>query len=170
MQIPPLQTATIRLCTSIALVLGMALAASAASAQARSTHADRGIDLLNARIVQAYREHDHAKYGGLFTDSAIFEWPAIPSVRGRAALTAMARENWASLRNMDLKLVVASRLVAVSRATEFGAFEQSWDDDKGARNTEFGRYAAALVRQKNGAWLMDRFLGFEDSTRSRPRP
>ena len=169
MQLPPLQASAIRRYGAIALVLGIALAAPAASAQSRNLRAERGIDLLNAHITLAYREHDHAKYGALFTDSAIFEWPAIPSVRGRAALTAMARENWASLRNMDLRLVVASRLVAGNRATEFGAFEQSWDDDKGARNTEFGRYAAALVRQKNGAWLMDRFLGFEDSTRARPR-
>src|SRR6266536_3616116 len=102
MQLLPLELATIRRCATIALVLGIALRASVASAQSRS--ADRGIDSLNARIAQAYRDHDHAKYGALFTDSAIFEWPAIPSVRGRPALTAMARENWASLRNMDLKL------------------------------------------------------------------
>jgi len=37
--------------------------------------------------------------------------------------------------------------------------------------TEFGRYVAFLLRQQDGSWRMDRFFGFEDSTRPRsPRP
>jgi hypothetical protein len=56
--------------------------------------------------------------------------------------------------------------VAPNNATEFGAFQQSWLDTNGLRMTEFGRYAVFLVRQGNDSWLIDRFLGFEDSTRS----
>jgi hypothetical protein len=36
--------------------------------------------------------------------------------------------------------------------------------------TEFGRYVALLVRHDDGRWLMDRFFGFSDSTRTTPRP
>lgn len=147
-------------------VLFLTLLTCAACSAAPRVSADdgaRGIDSLNARITQAYRDHDPVKYAALFTDSAVFEWPAIASVRGRSALGTMARENWVALRNMDLKLTVASRRVSGNHATEFGAFEQSWDGDAG-RNTEFGRYTVALVRQANGEWLMDRFFGFEDST------
>jgi len=153
----------------VPLVLGAVFACSPTPSASPADGASRGIDSLNARLVQAYRDHDPAKYAALFTDSAIFEWPAIASVRGRSALGAMARENWASLRNMDLKLTVASRRIAGDHATEFGAFEQSWDGDGGARNMEFGRYTVALVRQSDGVWLMDRFLGFEDSTRTGAR-
>jgi hypothetical protein len=81
----------------------------------------------------------------------------------------MARDNWAALRDMDLRLTVATRRVAPDHATELGSFEQSWSDSTGARHTEFGRYATILVRQSDGRWLMDRFLGFEDSTRTSPR-
>lgn len=130
------------------------------------TDAGTGIDSLNARIVQAYRDHDPRKYGALYTDSAVFEWPAFNSVRGRAGMETMARDNWSSLKDIDLKLTVAARRVASDHATEFGAFQQSWNDSTGARMAEFGRYVVFLTRQPDGGWLMDRFFGFEDSTRS----
>jgi len=82
----------------------------------------------------------------------------------------MARENWASLKDMDLRLTVATRRVAPDHATEFGAFEQSWRDASGVRMTEFGRYVALLLRQQDGSWRMDRFFGFEDSTRQSHLP
>jgi len=138
----------------------------AAIACRTSGDANAGIDSLNARLVQAFRSHDPQAYGAVFTDSAVFEWPAFNTVRGRADLAAMARSNWASLKDMDLRLIVANRRVAPDHATEFGAFEQSWSDSSGARHTEFGRYVALLLRQNDGTWLMDRFFGFEDSTRA----
>jgi hypothetical protein len=128
-------------------------------------NATAGVDSLNARIVQAYRTHDPVSYGAQFTDSAVFEWPAFNTVRGRAELAAMARSNWTSLTDMDLRLTVAHRRFAANQVTEFGAFEQSWNDSSGKRMTEFGRYVAVLVPQRNGTWLMDRFFGFEDSLR-----
>ena len=134
-----------------------------------AAEAAAGIDSLNARLVQSFRSHDPQAYGALFTDTAVFEWPAFNSVRGRAALSAMARSNWAALKDMDLRLTPSNRRVAPDHATEFGAFEQSFRDgsDSGrVRKTEFGRYVAVLVRQKDGTWLMDRFFGFEDSTRA----
>ncbi|HEU4631678.1 MAG TPA: nuclear transport factor 2 family protein [Gemmatimonadaceae bacterium] len=128
--------------------------------------ADAGIDSLNARLVEAYRRHDARAYAALFTDTAVFEWPAFETVRGTSALAAMARSNWAPLRDMDLRLNVSMRRVAADHATEFGAFQQSWRDSSGVRMTEFGRYVSFLVRQADGSWRMDRFLGFADSTRS----
>src|ERR1041385_3561357 len=137
-------------------------------AQLAVSEATAGIDSLNARIAQAYRSHDPQAYAALYTDTAVFEWPAFNTVRGPAALRAMARSNWASLKDMDLRLIVSTRRVAPDHATEFGAFEQSWRDSSGVRMTEFGRYVAVLVRQRDGSWLMDRFFGFEDSTRRGP--
>jgi ketosteroid isomerase-like protein len=130
-----------------------------------TAEAAAGIDSLNARLSQAYRSHDPQAYAALFTDSAAFEWPAFNTVRGPAGLAEMARSNWASLRDMDLRLDVASRRFAADHATEFGAFQQSWSDSTGARMAEFGRYVAVLVPGEDGRWRMDHFLGFEDSTR-----
>ena len=144
-----------------------ALACSPAPVAADSA-ASAGIDSLNAHIVKAYRTHDPKAYGALYTDSAVFEWPAFNTVRGRAGLAAMAQGNWAGLRDMDLKLTVANRRVSSAAATEFGAFEQSWSDSAGVRMTEYGRYVSYVVQQPGGAWLMDRFFGFEDSTRKSP--
>ena len=121
---------------------------------------------MNARVVQAYQRHDPQAYAALYTDTAVFEWPAFNTVRGPAELAAMARSNWASLNDMDLRLIVSSRRVAPDHVTEFGAFEQSWRDSKGGRMTEFGRYVTFLVRKNDGTWLIDRFFGFEDSTRA----
>src|SRR5256885_931948 len=66
--------------------------------------ANAGIDSLNARVVQAYRSHDPVAYAALYTDTAVFEWPAFNTVRGPTKLAAMARDNRASLRDMDLRL------------------------------------------------------------------
>jgi ketosteroid isomerase-like protein len=148
----------------VAASLCMATIACRSSGDAAAGPA--GIDALNARIVQSFRSHDPQAYGALFTDTAVFEWPAFNTVRGRAALAAMASNNWAALKDMDLRLTPSNRRVAPDHATEFGAFEQSWSDSSGARHTEFGRYVALLLRQHDGTWLMDRFFGFEDSTRA----
>ena len=142
--------------------------ACAAQPESSARDANVGIDSLNARVVQAYRTHDPAAYAQLYTDSAVFEWPAFSTVRGRAGLAAMARENWTSLRDMGLKLTVSNRRIEAGHATEFGAFEQSWRDSTGGRMTEYGRYVTLVVQQPDGRWLMDRFFGFEDSTRATP--
>ena len=155
-------SASIRVAVVSLFIVGLACGTpSPPSAGAASA----GIDSLNARLVHAYRSHDPQAYAALFTDTAVFEWPAFNTVRGPAALAAMARSNWASLRDMDLRLTVSSRRVAPDHATEVGAFQQSWRDSSGVRMTEFGRYAAFLVRQEDGSWRMDRFFGFADSTR-----
>ena len=135
---------------------------------AGDSRAHAAIDSLNARLSKAYRDRDPALYATVFTDTAVFEWPAFDTQRGRAAMSAMARANWAALRDMDLKLTVASRRIAGDQATEFGAFEQSYADSAGTRRTEYGRYVALLLKQRDGAWLMDRFFGFADSTSPRP--
>ncbi len=88
-------------------------------------------------------------------------------MRGPAQLAAMVRSNWAALSDVDLRLTVSARRLAPDHATEFGAYQQSWRDRSGVRMTEFGRYVTFLVRQENGGWRMDRFFGFEDSTRPR---
>ena len=126
-----------------------------------------GIDSLNTRIAEAYRMHDPKAYGRLFTDTAVFEWPAFNTVRGSAALEAMARANWDGLTNMDLKLDVSTRRIGANQATEFGAFQQSFTDAKGARMIEYGRYVHFLVRDDSTGWRIDRFAGFEDSLRPR---
>lgn len=150
----------------VTLSLPLFLLACASAGPRRTADANAGIDSLNARIVNAYRTHDAQAYGTLYTDRAVFEWPAFSTVHGRAGMTEMARGNWASLRDMDLALTVTSRHVDGDHATEFGGFEQSWADSSGARQAEFGRYAVLLARQRDGRWLMEHFFGFEDSTRT----
>lgn len=125
-----------------------------------------GIDSLNARLVSAYRNRDPQAYAALYTDTAVFEWPAFTTVRGPAALAEMARNNFAGERDVDLRLDVASRRVASDAATEFGAFQQTWTDSAGVRRVEYGRYVTQFARQHDGQWKMDRFFGFEDSTRA----
>ena len=144
-------------------IVGLACRPSVRSPTGEAT---AGIDSLNAAVVRAYRTHNPQAYAALYTDSAVFEWPAFNTVRGPAQLAAMARSNWASLQDMDLRLTVSARRVAPDHATEFGAFEQSWRDSRGVRMTEYGRYVSLLLRQADGRWRMDRFLGFEDSTRT----
>ena len=153
-----------------AAVLCVAIVACSRPTPANANaNANAGIDSLNARLANAYRNRDPQAYAALFTDSAVFEWPAFESVRGPAALGAMAKSNWAAERDVTLQVVPSARRLAADHATEFGAFQQSWTDSGGVRMTEFGRYATSLSRQADGAWRMDRWLGFEDSTRRATR-
>ena len=147
---------------ALALCASLACATEQRTASG-TTSVDAGVDSLNARLSKAYRDHDPVAYGTIFTDSAVFEWPAFNTVRGRAGLQAMARTNWAALRDMDLRLDVAHRRAAPDHVTEFGAFQQAYADSTGARSIEYGRYVAVLVPRSDG-WLMDRFFGFSDST------
>jgi ketosteroid isomerase-like protein len=147
----------------------VAAACSPAPATFSASTANAGIDSLNARLSQAYRDRDPVAYGALYTDSALFEWPAFNSVRGRSGMEAMARSNWASLKDMDLKLIVSTRRVQADQATEFGAFEQSYSDSSGARMIEFGRYVVSLARDSTAGWQIDRFFGFADSSRAAPK-
>lgn len=151
------------------LSLFSAVAACSRSADESAGSADAGIDSLNARLVQAYRTRDPRSYGALYTDTAVFEWPAFNTVRGRAAMEEMVRGNWAALNEMDLKLTVTARRFASNHATEFGAFQQSWRDSAGVRMAEYGRYVTSLARQPDGSWRIDRFFGFADSTRPLPK-
>jgi ketosteroid isomerase-like protein len=152
---------------AVAIPLFVLGACSQASRQSTS-ESSASIDSLNARLVQAYRNRDPQTYAALYTDSAVFEWPAFNTVRGRAGMEAMARSNWASLNDMDLELTVSSRRLGPNHATEFGAFQQSWRDSKGVRMTEFGRYVTVLAREGDSIWRIDRFFGFADSTRPSP--
>jgi ketosteroid isomerase-like protein len=156
------------LARTVVASLAMVVTACAKQSDQSPNEGDAGIDSLNARLVQAYRTRDPRSYGALYTDSAVFEWPAFNTVRGRAGLEAMARSNWTALNEMDLQLHVTSRRLAASHATEFGAFEQSWRDSAGTRVTEYGRYVTSLARQPDGSWRIDRFFGFADSTRPLP--
>ena len=158
-----LRYAKVRHCLA-ALTLGASLACTTERRAVSGTSAvDAGVDSLNARLSKAYRDHDPVAYGTIFTDSAVFEWPAFTTVRGRAGLEAMARTNWAALRDMDLRLDVAHRRTAPDHVTEFGAFQQAYSDSAGAKSIEYGRYVAVLVPRSDG-WRMDRFFGFSDST------
>ncbi|MDB4882912.1 MAG: hypothetical protein JWL95_1678 [Gemmatimonadetes bacterium] len=152
------------LVAALLVVCGCSRDASSVSTAATTT----ALDSLNARIVRAYREHDSKGYGALYTDSAQFEWPAVPTVRGRAGLETMAHDVWTPLPDLDLKLIVATRRIAATHATELGAFEESWRDSTGGRTTEFGRYVVLFAKAPDDTWRIDRFLGFSDSTTTRP--
>src|SRR5450432_94301 len=95
-------------------ILSLCVAALACSAPPppSAQQVSAGVDSLNARLVDAYRRHDPQAYAALYTDSAVFEWPAFNTVRGPAQLSAMAKDNWTNLRDIDLRLTVANRRVA----------------------------------------------------------
>jgi uncharacterized protein (TIGR02246 family) len=156
----------------MAALLSVATACAPAKPRATpdTTGAHAGLDSLNARLSDAYRRRDPAAYAALYTDTGVFEWPAIEPVRGPNALAEMVRGIWAAEQDVELRLEVAARRFASDHATELGAFEQTWTDSAGVRRTEFGRYATVFARQNDGSWRMDRFLGFEDSTRVDARP
>jgi ketosteroid isomerase-like protein len=151
--------------TAAAVAIAVAVASCSAASPPSIGRANASIDSLNARLVRAYQRRDPRAYAALYTDSAVFEWPAFNTVRGPTALGEMARSNWSGERDVDLRLTVTNRRLVADQATEFGAFQQLWTDSSGVRMIEFGRYVTVFARQRDGGWRIDRFFGFEDSTR-----
>ena len=122
------------------LIAALALATSCAAHDAprNAPESNTGIDTLNARIERSYRDKDPRSYAALFTDTAVFEWPAVPTVRGRPALQSMAGELWPPLPDLKLRFIVGTRRLAPNHATEIGAFEESWRDSTGAGGRSTG--------------------------------
>src|SRR2546427_6520769 len=131
----PSSNASITVAVVSLCIVGLACQPS----QPSTGEAAAGIDSLNAALVRAYRSHDPRAYAALYTDTAVFEWPAFNTVRGPAELAAMARSNWASLSDMDLRLTVAAPPVAPHHATEVGAFPQTRADSSRAPQMGVGR-------------------------------
>src|SRR5258708_11832495 len=77
------------------------LACSQASGASES-QANAGIDSLNARLISTYRTRDPQAYGALFTDTAVFQWPAFNTVPRPPSPAAMANNNSAGLIEPDL--------------------------------------------------------------------
>src|SRR2546425_9406936 len=95
------------------------------SVRSSAGEATAGIDSLNAALVRAYRTHDPQAYAALYTDTAVFEWPAFNTGRGPAQLAAMAPSDWASLQDADLRLAVSARRGAPGPPPDLGGVEQS---------------------------------------------
>ncbi|HTK49879.1 MAG TPA: nuclear transport factor 2 family protein [Gemmatimonadaceae bacterium] len=155
-----------RALAAVSLLLAGACAGSPPARETASVPADANarLDTLIARLVTVHHALDAKGYAQLYTDSAVFEWPAFDTVRGRAGIEAMARGNFAPLDDLVIRITPSARRLAADHATEFGAFEETWNDSTGARKAEYGRYAETLARQPDGSYLIDHFLGFEDST------
>src|SRR2546427_3795966 len=54
-----------------------------------------GIDSLNAALVRAYRSHDPRAYAALYTDTAVFELPAVHTGSGPPPPAAVGRSKLA---------------------------------------------------------------------------
>jgi ketosteroid isomerase-like protein len=71
-------------------ILSLCIVCTACSQPPRASvgQASAGIDSLNARLVNAYRSRDPQAYAALYTDTAVFEWPAFKTVRGPRRMAA----------------------------------------------------------------------------------
>src|SRR5256885_16381715 len=88
--------------------IGIACLACGWPARPSAREAAVGIDSLNARIVQAYRNHDPQAYAALYSDTAGFEWPPFNTGRGPKAPAAMGRRKLGPLQDIGLPPTVSN--------------------------------------------------------------
>lgn len=154
----------------VSVALGLVVASCTPASGDRPVVVDRsGLDSLDAALMRATRARNPEAYAQLHTDSVIFEWPALNTVRSRDGLAALMKGNWSERNDLSLDITVTRRHIGRDHATEFAAYRESWVDSKGQRTNEFGRYVITLVPQKTGGWRIDHFFGFADSTRTGSR-
>jgi limonene-1,2-epoxide hydrolase len=150
------------------VLVGAAIGCAAPSGRSDALAARAALDTVHARMSALHRARDASAYAALHGDSVVFEWPGIAPVGGRPALAALMRENWRDRNGLELSVTPVARRVAGPYATEVLAYREAWSDSTGARVVEYGRFVLMLTQSTDAAWVIDRFFGFSDSTRTTP--
>lgn len=100
----------------------------------------------------------------LVSDSARLDFRGIPPMIGREAFRAVAAPLFAANKYTALS-VVPEMTEAISNdlVYETGDITETYTTN-GKTQTEYGRYAAALVKGTDGQWRVGYLIGFADST------
>ncbi|MBM4187779.1 MAG: hypothetical protein FJ206_10775 [Gemmatimonadetes bacterium] len=158
--------------------LAIVLAATAACAQAAEPPPAATATVDSAAVVAAARDAvtrtgaaevagNATEYAAQFLTSARIDYPGLPALIGRPAIEAAATAFFAERDHSVVTQTPTSTTAAeAGLAYEMGTYLSTYTT-KGspAAMTEFGRYAAAIVKDGDGQWRLSYMMAFPDSTR-----
>ena len=156
-------------CSTLALALAIAACAKPAEQTAAAPAVDSAA--VKAAVADVWARWSAADTAGnvdavtaLVTDSARLDFRGMPPIMGRASFRTMAQT---ALKDMDItSLVITPEMTeAISNelAYETGNYTEGYITGKKSM-VDYGRYAAAVMKEADGQWRVGYLMAFADST------
>ena len=99
----------------------------------------------------------------LYSDMAGVDLYGLPKLRGRAAIEAAFKADYAARKYTMTEIMPTETTVRTSNdGYEIGTYHDM-HDVKGKVDHEWGRYLVGLAKGADGQWRLDYLIGFPDS-------
>ena len=121
------------------------------------------LDSLWARYSAAVIAGDAEAVARLYTDSAYLVESGLPTVRGNAAVRAVANEVLGNIRILESSVRPELTETAGSRVLQFGTYRDVLQPSGQPAQVVLGRFAAVLERDSAATWRVSRLFAFPDS-------
>ncbi len=116
-----------------------------------------------ARLSAAVPENNIDATLAQFSPTARYDYPAIPPMLGRVGIDSVVRPIFAARDFTGLTITpAATYVVSNDMAYARGSLTESWVEN-GKPATEYGRFAAEVVKEPDGQWRIRYFMAFPDS-------
>jgi len=124
-----------------------------------------GTDSLRTRYIALRTAGDATALAGLYTEDAGIDQYGLPRLRGRAAIEAALKADYA-VRNYTLLEIMplSSEARTNTDGSEIGTYHEM-SDSSGTKGHAWGRYLVAFQKEADGQWRLVYLIGFPDSTK-----
>jgi len=140
--------------------------AAGAAATVDTAAVKTGLDSLRAHYIALQTSGDATGLAGLFTETAGVDIYGAPRMRGRAAIEATFKADFAARKFPMTEISPTSMNARTSdEASEIGTYH-NMHDLNGAKDHEWGRYLAAFGKGADGQWRLAYLIAFSDSTKA----
>jgi uncharacterized protein (TIGR02246 family) len=125
----------------------------------------RGIDSTRARYAALQLAGDATGLAGLYTEDATQDVFGMPRTRGRAAIEAGFKTEFAARKFTVAEINPVQTMVRTNQnATEIGTYHDL-HDVSGVKDHEWGRFVVGLLKGADGVWRLTYVMAFPDSTK-----
>jgi ketosteroid isomerase-like protein len=154
---------------AVALLLAAACtpkpADSGATAVVDTAAFKTGLDSLRTHYIAARTAGDPSALAALYTEDAGVDQYGLPRLRGRAAIEAAFKADYATRKYTVLEIMpLSSEARTNTEGSEIGTYHEM-SDSSGTKGHAWGRYLVAFSKDSTGQWRVQYLIGFPDSTK-----
>jgi len=125
-----------------------------------------GLDSLRVRYIALQTAGDATGLAGLFTETGGVDIYGAPRMRGRAAIEATFKADFAARKFTMIEIIPISMSARTkTAASEIGTYHDM-HDVKGVKDHEWGRYLGAFEKGADGQWRIGYLMAFPDSVKA----
>lgn len=154
---------------ALALLLSAACtpkpADSGATAAVDTAAFKTSLDSLRTRYIALRTAGDATGLAGLYTEDAGVDQFGLPRLRGRAAIEAAFKADYAVRKYPVLEIMPINAMARTNTdGSEIGTYHEM-SDSSGTKVHAWGRYLVAFSKDSVGQWRLQYLIGFPDSTK-----